>query len=191
LTINGVSVSVDANGVSVPARMVYAGTSQINVQIPWEVQGQTSAQVKVIMDEFSYSNLITVPLADVAPGIFDIGGGIAAARDAISGVLIYDKAPAKAGQIVALYANGLGPVTNQPASGEPAQGGANLSQTKNAAKVTIGAKDAAVSFSGLTPGFPGLYQINVTVPSGLTAGNQQVILTIGGKTAKTINLPVQ
>jgi uncharacterized protein (TIGR03437 family) len=191
LTINGVSVSFDAKGISVPARMVYAGSTQTNVQVPWELQGQTSVQVKVIMDQYSFSNLITVPVADVAPGIFDIGGGIAAARDAITGALVYDKAPAKAGQIVALYANGLGPVTNQPASGDPAQGGANLSQTKSPPTVTIGGKQAQVGFSGLAPSFAGLYQVNVTVPDGLAAGNQPVILTIAGKTAKTINLPVQ
>jgi uncharacterized protein (TIGR03437 family) len=40
-----------------------------------------------------------------------------------------------------------------------------------------------VSFSGLTPGLVGLYQVNATVPSGLTAGNQPITISIGGKTS--------
>jgi uncharacterized protein (TIGR03437 family) len=54
----------------------------------------------------------------------------------------------------------------------------------------IGGQQANVSFSGLAPGFPGLYQINVTVPSGLT-GNQQVTVSIGGQTSPAVTLPLQ
>ncbi len=45
-------------------------------------------------------------------------------------------------------------------------------------RVTIGGKTANVSYAGLSPGFAGLYQINFTVPSGLAAGNQPIVLTI-------------
>jgi len=69
--------------------------------------------------------------------------------------------------------------------------GLPLATTKNTPTVTIGNKDAPVSFSGLTPGLPGLYQINVTVPAGLTPGNQPVVVTIGGQSSKASNLPVQ
>jgi uncharacterized protein (TIGR03437 family) len=36
-----------------------------------------------------------------------------------------------------------------------------------------------------------LYQINVTMPTGLTPGNQPVVVTIGGQSSKASNLPVQ
>jgi adhesin/invasin len=54
----------------------------------------------------------------------------------------------------------------------------------------IGGQQAQVSFSGLAPGFPGLYQINATVPAGLT-GNQQVTVSIGGQTSPAVTLPVK
>jgi uncharacterized protein (TIGR03437 family) len=82
-------------------------------------------------------------------------------------------------------------VTNAPASGAPASANP-LSQTTGAPPVvTIGGKQVQVQFSGLAPGFPGLYQINVTVPSGLTGSQQQVTVSIGGQTSPAVVLPVQ
>jgi uncharacterized protein (TIGR03437 family) len=192
LAIDGVTVSFDvpSAGISLPARLTYVGAGQVNVQVPWELQGQTSAQVKVTIDEYSFGNVVTVPLADVSPAFFE-SSGLVVAQDAVTGALLYDKNPAKAGEFVTFYANGLGPVNNQPASGDPAPGSPNLATTKGTATLTIGGKATDVLFSGLAPGFPGLYQVNAAVPAGLTAGNQDVVLTIGGKTAKTTKLPVQ
>jgi uncharacterized protein (TIGR03437 family) len=48
-----------------------------------------------------------------------------------------------------------------------------------------------VSFSGLAPGFVGLYQINAEVPAGLTAGNQQVMVMLAGASSNSVLLPVQ
>ncbi len=92
--------------------------------------------------------------------------------------------PAVRGQTVQLYANGLGPVTNQPATGDPAPS-SPLAQTKSTPVVTIGGQTAVIGFSGLAPGFAGLYQINVTVPNGVTPGLLPLVVTIGGKTSKT------
>ena len=57
--------------------------------------------------------------------------------------------------------------------------------------MTIGGQPAQVAFSGLTPGLPGLYQINVTVPTNIGTGNQPVTLAIGGATAKASGITVQ
>ena len=81
-------------------------------------------------------------------------------------------------------------MTNPPASGAPAPGGANLAATTTQPVVMIGGQQAQVGFSGLAPGYAGLYQINATVPSGLT-GNQQVTVSIGGQTSPAVVLPVQ
>jgi uncharacterized protein (TIGR03437 family) len=163
-------------------------SGQVNLQVPWELQGQTSAQVKVTLYQYSYGNVVTVPLADYAPALFE-GGGSVAARDA-NNVQILPGHPAVRGQAISLYANGLGPVTNQPVSGDAAPS-SPLAETKSRPVVTIGGQPAAVSFSGLAPTFPGLYQINVTVPSNVTPGNAAVTVAIAGKTSPAGTLPVQ
>jgi adhesin/invasin len=96
------------------------------------------------------------------------------------------------GQAAFLYANGLGPVTNQPASGEPARV-SPLSEIPAATPVAIliGGKQAQVIWAGLAPGFPGLYQVNVIVPVDIPAGNQPVTVSIAGKTSKTSYLVVE
>ena len=83
--------------------------------------------------------------------------------------------------ILQIFVTGLGKATpgGDPAgdplpAGELAPGGYNTVETP---VVTIGGIQAIVDFSGLAPGFSGLYQINARVPLGAQAGDQ-VPLTI-------------
>jgi uncharacterized protein (TIGR03437 family) len=117
------------------------------------------------------------------------GAGVVAARD-VNGVQIFANRPALRGQAISLYGNGLGPVTDQPASGEraPAE---PLARTRTEPVVTIGGQQAEVLFSGLAPGYAAVYQINVVVPEGVDAGNQPVTVSIGGRTSKAAILPVR
>ena len=190
MAIDSVRVSFDvpSAGISVPGRLTFISKSQVNVQIPWELQGQTSAQVKVILSEAN-GVLVTLPLSNYSPGIFEVGTAAAAALDT-SFKLITGANPAKRGQAIQIYANGLGPVTNQPATGEPASS-TKLSQTTAVPVVTIGGQSAQVLFSGLAPGFPGLYQLNVIVPASVATGQQKMSISIGGKTSKDSGIVIQ
>lgn len=200
LNWDGVSVSFDAPGAydgtpadynGLPGHIVFVGGTggQINLQVPWELQSASSVQVKVSVDGVANSNVVTVPLAQYAPTIFQ-AAGIVAAVDATTGSIITAANPARAGDVVELYANGLGPVNNQPNSGDPAPVTQPLATTKSQPTVTIGGQNAAVSYSGLNPGNPGLYQINVTVPA-VGSGNQTVTLSIGGASAPTAVIPIK
>ena len=79
--IAGVSATV--NGI--PAGLYYVSPGQINLQVPWELQNQTSAQVKVTID-FSYGNVVTLQLSNYAPAFFEIGNGNVAALRPLSWV---------------------------------------------------------------------------------------------------------
>jgi uncharacterized protein (TIGR03437 family) len=190
LSIDGVTVSFDVPSahISVPGRVLYVGSGQVNVQVPWELQGQSSAQVKVTINEYEFGNVVTASLAAAAPAFFH---PVADALD-LNYQVITSSNPAKRGQVIQLFANGLGPVTNQPASGDPAPGAPNLAMTTFTPVVTIGGQTAPVVFSGLSPGAPGLYQVNVTVPSNITPGSSvPITIAVGSQTSKAATIPVQ
>jgi minor extracellular serine protease Vpr len=132
---------------------------------------------------------VTLALSDYAPAFFENGGAVAALDTKFNPITSGN--PARQGQAVQLFANGLGPLNNQPASGDPAPGAPSLATCKTAPTVLIGGKNAPELFCGLAPGFPGLYQVNVTVPAGLTPGSNQITLAIGGQTSKSSTIQVQ
>jgi uncharacterized protein (TIGR03437 family) len=188
LPLNGPELRAsDQNGISEPGHLIFSSPRQINLQVPWELQGQSSVKVKVVSGT-GISELVTVRLANFAPAFFEISGNVVA-QD-LGFKTIDANHPAHAGQTVILYANGLGPVDNQPASGWPALA-SPLSSTKTSATVTVGQQSATVLFSGLAPGDPALYQINATLPQNLAPGAQPITITIGGITSKTSHIPVQ
>jgi len=207
-----VSVSFDGGGLSLPGHLHFVSPTQINVQIPWEFLGQSSVAMKVTVAGNTadlQGNVYTLPLAAATPAFLMNSGTVADAVDNSTGVLITTGNPATAGEILQLYANALGPVTNQPASGDPACGGgvlvgsctasSPLSQTFGAVTVTIGGKPASV-FGGvgfLAPGYVGLYQVNIQVPSGLSSGPQPIAISVAGLTSpatvngSTVVLPIK
>jgi minor extracellular serine protease Vpr len=192
LSIDGAFVSFDvpSAGISVPGHVSYVSPTQINVQVPWELAGQASAQMKVTVSS-AYGNIFTVPLAAYSPAFFEIAPGQVAAED-LSYAIITPTHPAVRGTIITLYANGLGPVNNQPASGDPSPAAEPLARTTTTPVVMFGTTQATdISFSGMTPNTTGLYQINVTVPASLVPGNTPLTVSIGGKTSKVSGIVVQ
>jgi uncharacterized protein (TIGR03437 family) len=193
-SLAGVSVSFDVPGrFSLPGRLHFVSENQINVQIPWELQGQTSVQMKVSIGNYS-SALYTVPLNDFSPGLFEYtesssGRVLAAALDTNFAVLGTAN-PVRRGQVIQLFANGLGPVDRQQVSGEPASA-EPLARTSVTPTVTIGGRPAEVAFSGLAPGLVSLYQVNAVVPADAPSGVQPVVIRINGIDSKAVNTVVE
>ena len=80
---------------------------------------------------------------------------------------------------------------NRPATGAPASSNP-LSTTLVTPTVTIGGIAATVNFSGLAPGFVGLYQVDVQVPENApTSDVTPVTLAIGGVSLNTVTMAVQ
>jgi len=176
-TLSGVSVSV--NGIAAPVQFVSAG--QINIQMPWEAPLSDSksgpAQVVVTRDDGVAAAAAGVTIAASAPAIFNIGGqaiainpdsSLAAPAAAIPGL---STRPAKIGDPggLVILATGMGAVD------QPIVDGANSADmTRNslvAPTVLIGGVAAQVTFSGLSPQFVGINQINVMLPAGTPTGS--------------------
>ncbi|MBI1788707.1 MAG: CotH kinase family protein, partial [Acidobacteria bacterium] len=167
----GPGVSVWMNGF--PAPLAYVSAGIVNVVAPWElVPG--AIPVTAIVDG-SISNTITADVAAYSPGVFAITHADYSAVTAGN--------PATGGEVLLLFANGLGPVTVDMTTGRGAPGGP-FAETKEKPKVTFAGLDGEVQFSGLVPGVLALYQINVQLPASVPAGTDTpVIVSIGGQSA--------
>jgi len=161
---------------------------QINFQVPWEVAGSNTVTVIVVNGSArSAPQDYTVRGAD--PGLFTLDGTSAIVVHGATNQLVTAANPAAPGEVVVFYATGLGAVGRAQQSGRPASL-AELAEASNALAVSIGGRVAAVQFAGLTPGSIGLYQVNCTVPAGVS-GELEVQMTMLGRSSKAAKMPVR
>ena len=185
--ISGASLQF-GDGTRAPLFFVSGG--QMNFQVPWELSGQSVTLAVTVDGQTGAAQ--TIPLAPFAPAIFTVdgqGSGPGAILDA-SYQLVNSSNPATAGSTILIFCTGLGQVTNQPPTGSPAP--LSPLSWSGTPTVTIGGVPANVSFSGLAPGYVGLYQVNAQVPAGLAANDAvPVVLQMGGTTSNAAAIAVQ
>ena len=188
-TLGGLTVYV--NGFEAPIQFV--SPSQINVFIPWElglgegttpftvaINGATAKGTRANSPvNATFTNTVSSSIGQYSPGVYAVAD--------TSGV---QGKPAKAGDILVVFANGLGPVSNQPASGSVSPSD-KLAECQQRPSVTIGGVPAEVQFAGLAPGFISAYQVNVKVPAGVPAGSAQMIISAGSQNSKAFAIPIQ
>jgi uncharacterized protein (TIGR03437 family) len=192
--------SVRLGGILAPLFAVVRvnGQEQINLQIPFDLAqavassprpAQAQQFVEAVITSGSVSNApVLMQLAPAQPGIFLVDGVNGAILD-VNNVLVSAQNPASSGDTVVVYATGLGAVENQPVAGEPASSEV-LSPTPVFASATVAGRPAVVTFSGLAPGFVGLYQINLIVPAG-ASGDADVVITMNGVASNTAKMAVE
>ena len=162
------------DGVAAP--LFYVQSNQINAQVPYEVAGKASAVLQV-----QYQNALTppveLPVADSFPAIFAISGGVGAGA-----ILNQDSTlnsasnPATPGSVVVLYATGEGQTIPAGITGKLSEPPYPTPVAQ--VSVTIGGLPAEVIFAGGAPGFAGLLQVNVRVPSAVEPGNNVPIFLL-------------
>ncbi len=174
-----------------PAPLFFVSSGQINAQVPFELPpGTVSVQVRR-GEQLSAAQPLNV--ARVSPGIFTLsqqGSGAGMILHAESFELVSESTPARPGEFLIIFGTGLGAVQPPVPSGQPAPGGPRLAQTVSAPLVNIGGIPAPVTFSGLAPGFVGLYQVNVQVPMEVPAGTQPVQIIMEGVPSNTVTIEV-
>jgi uncharacterized protein (TIGR03437 family) len=166
------STFIAVDGVRAPLLAISAGS--IGFQIPEDEAPGVIANVVVSVGG-AMSNSEAVDIWTTSPTILTVAranGSAAAAGNA----------PA-AGEVVTIYAIGLGAVTpDVPIGGTPPPN--SVAATLVTPQLTLGSAPMNVLFSGLAPGFVGLYQINAQMPASLPQGaTAQLTLTAGGPTA--------
>lgn len=199
-TLNGVTVTL--NGVKAP--LFYVSPSQINAQVPWELTGQSQATLLVLGPDFtSAPQVLTV--SPVSPGIFIFtADGHGAVRNAFSPFQVaipagmvpgVDSGPVAREGYISIYCTGLGTVSNQPGTGVAAPAFPNpLAETPIKPMVEFGSGGIQVQaiFSGLAPGFVGLYQVDVQIPANAPTGSAVPIrVLMGAQASNAVTIAIQ
>ena len=90
--------------------------------------------------------------------------------------------PLPRGQVLVIYATGLGAVASQ----------GQLSVATTAVTVMLNGQPLPTAFAGLAPGTTGEYQVNVTIPAGTPPGLAvPLALQQGGQLSNTVLVAVQ
>jgi uncharacterized protein (TIGR03437 family) len=162
-TLGGVEVLVGGT----PAPLLYTSQSQINFQVPYEAPvASTPIEFQVVnpsTGQIIASNFYRID--PYAPGLFTAdgsGSNLLAALNQDNSVNSQTH-PAKAGSIIQMFGTGVGVVAGAPKDGEPAPSA--LLPTNDTPQVYINGTAVPVSYSGLAPGFIGLWQINAQIPA--------------------------
>jgi len=87
--------------------------------------------------------------------------------------------PSSAGSPITVYITGQGAVSPPVPTGRPAPS-SPLSYVTQTTTAMIDGSPVPVSFAGLTPGFIGLCQVNLTLPKTLAPGEHNLVVAIGG-----------
>ena len=171
------TTGVTVNGEAAP--LFYVDQSQIDVQMPWDIPGGTTATV-IVKNGTAASNATAVFVpATGTPGLSVYGNNRAVVVNK-DGTVNSGSAGASVGDEVVAYFTGGGPVqsSSKLVSGSPAPNG--LAPLSGVSKVTVNNVAAQVAYIGLTPGSIGLYQVNFYVPQ-VAKGTYPVVITIAGQ----------
>jgi len=180
-SLNGVQVSIAGRN----APIVVLEPDVVVVQVPFETPA--GSQPVTVTTPNGTSAAMQVTVANAAPAIFfDSEGGVIVKNDDFR--LVRPTNPARAGDILVIFSTGLGAVeglsTGQVVPFTPFF-------STSPVTVTIGGQEAEVIYSLASPGFLGLYQTAVRMPSGVAAGNAEVVLRVGDVASNSVNLAVQ
>ncbi len=170
-------VSVKVGGELAPLLAIASlpgGGQQINFQVPFGVTGFLIFPVVEI--DVAGTAMFTATLP-VAPGIFTLADGSAAVQHSSDFSLVTSANPVVPGEIIVIYATGLGPYTGAQA-GVPPSGPAQLEA--GLPRVLLAGLNCAVLYAGPAPGYVGLDQINCQTNSQPVSAGPQPLQVISG-----------
>jgi uncharacterized protein (TIGR03437 family) len=160
--LTGTGVNVLVGGIS--AYMYYVSPNQVNVLIPSLL---TPGLVTVQLENRSvYGPAVQITLAEAAPALFQSDATTVIATHG-NGPLVTADSPAVSGEVVVLYASGLGETAPEavcgwlPEMAWPLADFADFQVLLNGQAVD----PQSIQYAGQAPGFAGLFQINLKLPA--------------------------
>ena len=181
--MDGSTMPTNLAGVQVyfegwPAYLYYVSPLQINLLVP----------ASLLPGDFQFwvdrqgtrGPIVTVTLQSAAPALFEYPWGTAIATH-LDGSLCDDAAPAAAGEIISLWATGLGNTIPKVQDGVLPTGAQPLAQMSEFS-VSIGGtavNPSDILYAGVAPGFAGLYQVNLQLPNQI-APNPEIRMGLNG-----------
>lgn len=177
------------NGIPVP--VIFVSPSQINGQLPFQVDGSVQMVLRTpggVSDNF---NLTILP---GAPGVFRNGSAgtqrdLPAVYRASNGLLVTDTNPVHRGDTITIYLTGLGRTSPSVEAGVPAPSDP-LAAVLLPPTVNIGGAELPVEFAGLVPNTIGVYQINARVPFHTPIGFDQSLTVSQGSSTTSLSVRV-
>ena len=185
-SLDGTSVTVSGQ----PLPLFFVSPGQINAQLPFQLPNGP-AQLTV-RDSAGAIGSRSITVTSASPGVFSTtadgrGEAIAVHADfkpVRRAVLEY----ARTDETIILFCTGLGSVDTSVLSGTAAPS-SPPARTTVTPTILMDGRPAQVTFSGLAPGFVGLYQINFVVPQGV-GGDVVTAIRSGNATSNELTINV-
>jgi uncharacterized protein (TIGR03437 family) len=168
----------------IPTQLFYVSPTQINLPLPFTLPSSGTVDVRVVNQStgqiYGAADMTMTPLS---PGLFTLNGAgfgqLAALNDdyTVNG----PGNPLTRGHIIQIFGTGQGSVSSAPAAGMLDTGLAPTAVTPVVQISTVTVPPANIMYSGLAPGLVGVWQLNVLVPTTVTAGSSvPVVVTMNG-----------
>jgi uncharacterized protein (TIGR03437 family) len=194
LTGNALSIHLPGSGVTVlvgglAADLWYASPGLINILIPNQLTaGPVNLQIEV---NGVAGPAVPIMLGNVAPAMFQTDVSTVLATH-LNGQIVSTTSPAQPGELVVLWAAGLGPTLPAAVPNQAPESAATLATPGFQVWLNATAVDPSnVAYAGVTPGYAGLYQVNLFLPQDVSPNPEIQIGWTGQMSPAQLILPVQ
>jgi uncharacterized protein (TIGR03437 family) len=186
-TQNGTSIAVTVNGTSVTLPIYYATPTQIAAVLPHNTP--VGSGTLTVTYNGAAGNAFAIQVVASAFGLdayYGTGTGPVVMTNNASGSLHNFINSAGAGENVVLWGSGLGA---DPADSDTVFSTSPQAVNQSEVQVWFGGVQGTVTYAG-SSGYPGLNQINVTIPSGVTGCYVSVAVVVGSDVSNFGTAPI-
>ena len=187
-TLNGTSVAVTVNGTTTQLPIYYTSPSQLGVVLPSSVA--VGNGTIVVTNAGTPGTATPIQVVKSALGLDTLlgsGTGAGVATDA-GGNVFTPTSSAAPGQAIVLWGSGLGADTSNDDTTYPLK--QNDLTSSLGLKVYIGGIQASIAYAGRSQ-YPGVDQVNVTIPTGVATGcSVSVVAVVGNIVSNGVTLPI-